>query len=71
MKAAADYFYAPASEPVVLADGTQRKVGDEQYLNRLQEFLVREFPPGSAIRPEHKHPDPSASIVEAALSATI
>ena len=39
MKAAADVFWPATSEdPVVCADGQERKLGDPQYLNRLQEF---------------------------------
>lgn len=39
MKAAADLFWPVTSEdPVTCADGQQRKLGDQQYLNRLQEF---------------------------------
>lgn len=47
IKAVADHFYPPVAEPVVSADGKERKLGDEQYLNRLEEFLRRSFPVGS------------------------
>lgn len=40
MKAAADHFWPVVSEgPVRCADGNERKLGNEQYLNRLQEFI--------------------------------
>jgi len=40
MKAAADVFWPVVSDqPVVCADGQERKLGDQQYLNRLQEFV--------------------------------
>lgn len=38
LKSVADYFY-PATESLVRCnDGVERKMGDEQYLNRLHEF---------------------------------
>jgi len=40
MKAAADYFYPPVSGKVRCADGVERTLGDEQFLNRIQEFLA-------------------------------
>ncbi len=43
VKAAADYHCPPQPEPVVCADGVSRTLGDEQYLNRLQEFCIRGF----------------------------
>jgi predicted DNA binding CopG/RHH family protein len=39
LKSAADYFYPPQSKPVICSDGETRNFGDEQYLNRLQEFI--------------------------------
>jgi len=48
MKAVADYFYPPTAEPAICEDGAERKVGDEQYLNRLHLFLTQQFPSGSA-----------------------
>jgi len=41
LKAAADFFYPPVAQKVSCADGVDRLLGDEQYLNRLQEFLAR------------------------------
>lgn len=40
MKAAADFFYPPLNTMVRCADGNERILGDDQYLNRLQEFIV-------------------------------
>jgi hypothetical protein len=48
IKAAADHFYPPSPEPVKCADGTIRDLGDEQYLNRLNEFLVTAFEKSSS-----------------------
>ncbi|RXG95246.1 hypothetical protein EAS61_18995 [Bradyrhizobium zhanjiangense] len=40
LKAAADLFWPVVSEaPVRCVDGQERKLGDQQYLNRLQEFM--------------------------------
>jgi hypothetical protein len=39
LKAAADYF-APPTGMTVCADGIERLLGDEQYMNRLHEFLA-------------------------------
>lgn len=41
LKAAADHFYPPVDGPVVCADGKERKLGGDQYLNRLREFMSR------------------------------
>lgn len=43
LKAAADYFYPPVSGKVRCRDGVERQLGDEQYLNRLQEFLSQQL----------------------------
>jgi hypothetical protein len=40
MKSVADFFYPPAAGKVRCVDGQERQLGDEQYLNRIQEFLV-------------------------------
>ncbi len=40
MKAAADHFY-PATGKVTCADGLERLLGEEQYLNRVHEYLLR------------------------------
>jgi len=46
IKAVADYFYpaVPGSPPVTCVDGVERKLGDDQYLNRLQEYMAAQFP---------------------------
>jgi hypothetical protein len=41
LKASADFFYPPVSGTVVCADGKERELGDDQYLNRLHEFVAR------------------------------
>jgi hypothetical protein len=48
LKAAADFFYPPEEEKVVCVDGVERALGDEQYLNRLQEFLAARLPQSTA-----------------------
>ncbi len=48
IKSAADYFYPPSSNTVVCSDGKGRCMGDEQYLNRLQEFLSSTFAKSSS-----------------------
>jgi hypothetical protein len=44
IKAAADYFFPPESTPKRCADGKERILGDDQYLNRLHEFIYTRFP---------------------------
>lgn len=39
LKAAADFFYAPVAGKVRCTDGEERLMGEDQYLNRLQQFL--------------------------------
>jgi hypothetical protein len=48
IKATADHFYAPVRDPVICSDGKERVLGEDQYLNRLQEFLAAKFPSGSS-----------------------
>lgn len=43
LKAAADHFYPPVDGKTRCSDGVERALGDEQYMNRLQEFLATEF----------------------------
>jgi hypothetical protein len=43
LTATADYFYPARSEPVVCADGVTRKLGEQEFLNRLHEYLSRQF----------------------------
>ena len=58
IKAAADFFYPPKLKPVMCADGKKRDLGDEQYLNRLQEYLWTTFEKSSSrdlLRAEFEH----------------
>ena len=58
IKAAADFFYPPKSESITCSDGKKRELGDEQYLNRLQEYLRTTFEKSSSrdlLRAEFKH----------------
>ncbi len=48
IKSAADYFYPPKNKPVICSDGEQRNLGNEQYLNRLQEFIIIEIKKSSS-----------------------
>jgi len=48
IKAVADYFYPAVREPVMCSDGKQRNLDDEKYLNRLEEYVAKEFPKGSS-----------------------
>lgn len=43
IKAVADYFYPPQQGEVKCADGVNRLMGNDQYLNRLQEFCSSTF----------------------------
>jgi hypothetical protein len=44
IKSVADFFYPPEAQPKTCADGKTRALGDEQYLNRLHEFVYTQFP---------------------------
>lgn len=44
IKAVADHFYSPLADEVLCKDGIKRLMGEEQYLNRLQEFCANLFP---------------------------
>ena len=58
IKAAADFFYPPKAGPVVCSDGKTRDLCDEQYLNRLQEYLWTTFEKSSSrdlLRAEFEH----------------
>ena len=39
IKAAADFFYKPRSDTVLCSDGKERRLGEEEYLNRLEEYI--------------------------------
>ena len=43
-KATADFFYPSIAGKVICADGKERELGEDRYLNRLQEFLARRLP---------------------------
>lgn len=43
IQSAADYFYPPVKSDVVCVDGKTRKMGSDQYLNRLYEFVLKSF----------------------------
>jgi len=58
IKASADFFYPPKAELVLCSDGKERSLGEEQYLNRLQEFLMTRFPESTSrdlIKAELEH----------------
>jgi hypothetical protein len=40
MSAVADYFYPPRDGDVICSDGKVRKMGHEQYMNRLHEYCM-------------------------------
>lgn len=50
IKAVADHFLPPTAGAVLCSDGTSRVLGDDQYLNRLKEFLARNLPSGSSTK---------------------
>jgi hypothetical protein len=40
IKAIADFFYPPINKVVTCLDGKERLLGEEQYLNRLHEYIM-------------------------------
>ncbi len=48
LKAAADHFYPPTTEPVICADGKERVLGADRYLNRLNEYLATKMTASAA-----------------------
>ena len=48
IKSVADHFYPPRDGTIKCADGKERKMTDENYLNRLNEYLVTKFEKSSA-----------------------
>ena len=48
IKAVADHLYPPVRGTVKCSDGRERELGDEQYLNRLSEYLATAFPKSSS-----------------------
>ncbi len=58
IKASADFFYPPANAAVKCADGEERVLGEEQYLNRLDQFLATRLKSSSSrdlLRAELNH----------------
>ncbi|CAN7640926.1 hypothetical protein LJR260_004674 [Variovorax paradoxus] len=58
IKAVADHFYAPRPGIHRCQDGVERKLGEEQYANRLYEFVHSEFKRSTStelLRVETKH----------------
>jgi hypothetical protein len=49
LKAAADFFYKPISGSVRCMDGNERLMGEEQYLNRLHEFVAMRFAKATSV----------------------
>lgn len=49
LKSAADYFYPAVEGPVTCADGKERTLGNDQYLNRLHEFVRVSFTTSSSV----------------------
>lgn len=50
VKAVADFVYPPVADPVVCHDGEERHLGEDQYLNRLQEFCSTQLWAGTSTR---------------------
>lgn len=48
IKAVADHFYPPGDEEVTCEDGKRRRMSNEQYLNRLEEFCKGLLTPSTA-----------------------
>lgn len=48
VKSVADYHYPPVAGAVICADGQHRQLGEDQYLNRLEEFCRTQFGDHSA-----------------------
>jgi len=58
IKAAADFFYPPIAVPVKCSDGEERILGEDRYLNRLNEYLATAFDKSSSqelLRGELEH----------------
>jgi len=48
LKSVADHFYPPSDIPVKCSDGSTRTLGNDHYMNRLQEFIVTKFDKSSS-----------------------
>lgn len=44
LKAVANYFWPPEAGEVICSDGKAHPMGEDQYMNRLQEFLATKLP---------------------------
>jgi hypothetical protein len=58
IKSAADFFYPPSDQVIKCSDGVERVLGDENYLNRMQEFLATSLTKSSSsdlLRAEFEH----------------
>jgi hypothetical protein len=49
LAATADYFYPARPEPMICADGMTRVLGEQEFLNRLHEYLSRQFGQSSSV----------------------
>jgi len=43
IKASADHFFPPETSPRLCSDGEERTLGDDKYLNRMEEFIHTTF----------------------------
>ena len=43
IKSAADFFFPPMKNKVICADGNERSLGEDNYLNRLHEYILKTF----------------------------
>jgi len=48
LNAAANFFYPPLDHDEICSDGIKRKMGNDQYLNRLQEFIITKIKKSAA-----------------------
>ena len=48
MKSTADFFYPASTKSIKCSDGKERILGDDQYLKRLNEFLITTFQKSSS-----------------------
>jgi len=63
VNAVADYHYPPKAELTVCIDGKSRQLGEEQYLNRLQEFCYTAIPSSKSGKLLHAEVDYLAAFV--------
>jgi hypothetical protein len=48
IKAVADYYYPPKDVQTLCSDGEMRKLGEDEYLNRLQEYIAKNLSSSSS-----------------------